>query len=219
LAEALFQSIRMQLSVERYKAISIGRGANLDTIDFPLNNRFWLKAQFQQIRALDSETERLQRLDQIVHWTNPGPGGFYDDLGKGHGQPHLVQGLGFALDPEFRASPLTHIDELKPAMRLAWLDQSLALFDAPLKLRYTGLDPAAAYKVKVVYGAGPVRLVANDTHTVHEMLTKIYQPTEFDVPESATTRGELTLAWTRPPGGGGPGRGCQVAEVWLMRKN
>src|SRR5262249_35687102 len=33
LAEALFQSIRMQLSVERYKAISVGRGANLDTLD------------------------------------------------------------------------------------------------------------------------------------------------------------------------------------------
>jgi len=40
----------MQLSVERYKAISVGRGANLDTIDAPLNNRLWLKAQFQEIR-------------------------------------------------------------------------------------------------------------------------------------------------------------------------
>ena len=36
LAEALFQSIRMQLSVPRYKAIAVGRGANLDTIDVPL---------------------------------------------------------------------------------------------------------------------------------------------------------------------------------------
>jgi hypothetical protein len=32
LAEALYQSIRMQLSVDRYKAIAVGRGANLDTI-------------------------------------------------------------------------------------------------------------------------------------------------------------------------------------------
>ncbi len=43
LAEALYQSIRMQLSVARYKAIAVGRGANLDTIDMPLNNRLWLK--------------------------------------------------------------------------------------------------------------------------------------------------------------------------------
>jgi hypothetical protein len=36
LAEALYQSIRMQLSVDRYQAIRIGRGANLDEIDKPL---------------------------------------------------------------------------------------------------------------------------------------------------------------------------------------
>ena len=36
LAEALFQSIHMQLSVSRYQAIGLGRGANLDSIDFAL---------------------------------------------------------------------------------------------------------------------------------------------------------------------------------------
>jgi hypothetical protein len=44
-AAALFQSIRMQLSVGRYKAIATERGANLDTIDLPLNNRGWLTAR------------------------------------------------------------------------------------------------------------------------------------------------------------------------------
>ena len=46
MAEALFQSIRMQLSVPRYKAIASERGANLDMIDMPLNNRGWLLARF-----------------------------------------------------------------------------------------------------------------------------------------------------------------------------
>ena len=32
LAEALFQSIGMQLSVEKYQAIEVGRGANLDEL-------------------------------------------------------------------------------------------------------------------------------------------------------------------------------------------
>jgi hypothetical protein len=218
LAEALYQSIRMQLSVERYKAISVGRGANLDTIDAPLNNRPWLKAQFKEIRQLESESERLLRLDDIVNWTNPGPGGFYDDLGKLACQPHLVPGLGFNLDPEFRASPLMHFEE-RPAARMAWLDQALALNDAPLKLRYSGLDPSAQYKVKVVYGGGPIRLLANDNTEIHGALTKTYQPLTFDVPANATRSGELKLTWTRSPGGGGNGRGCQVAEVWLMRKN
>jgi hypothetical protein len=217
LAEALFQSIRMQLSVERYKAISVGRGANLDTIDAPLNNRLWLKAQFPEIRKLPTESQRLARLDEIVNWTNPGPGGFYDDLGKGAFQPHLVAGAGFVTDPEFRTTPLMHFEE-RPTARRAWLDQALTLFDAPLKLRYTGLDPAAAYKVKAVYGGGPIRLVANDKVEVHAALTKTYEPVEFDIPQEATRAGELTLTWTRTPGGGGAGRGCQVAEVWLMRK-
>ncbi len=51
LAEALFQSIRMQLSVPRYQAIAVERGANLDTIDYPLNNRVWLEDRFAEVRA------------------------------------------------------------------------------------------------------------------------------------------------------------------------
>src|SRR5439155_24167603 len=39
LAEALFQSIRMQLSVGRYQALGQERGANLDAIAAPPNHR------------------------------------------------------------------------------------------------------------------------------------------------------------------------------------
>jgi hypothetical protein len=41
---------------------------------------------------------------------------------------------------------------------------------------------------------------------------------EFDIPAAATQDGELRLKWYRTPGLGGSGRGCQVAEVWLIRK-
>jgi acetyl-CoA acetyltransferase family protein len=41
---------------------------------------------------------------------------------------------------------------------------------------------------------------------------------EFDVPEKLTADGELNLRWTRQPGLGGNGRGCQVAEVFLIKK-
>jgi hypothetical protein len=44
------------------------------------------------------------------------------------------------------------------------------------------------------------------------------RPLEFDVPGEATATGELTLSWSREPGLGGNGRGCQVSEVWLIRK-
>ena len=62
LAEALFQSIRMQLSVDRYQAIAAGRGGNLDLIDIPMNNRMWLEKRFAEARQLPSEHERLKAI-------------------------------------------------------------------------------------------------------------------------------------------------------------
>ena len=66
LAEALFQSIRMQLSVPRYRAISVGRGANLDEIDKPLNHAPSLKNRFDEIRNLPSEGERLAAIAELI---------------------------------------------------------------------------------------------------------------------------------------------------------
>jgi hypothetical protein len=213
LGEALFQSIRMQLSTERYQGVP-GRGANLDTIDRPLNNRAWLSARFAEIRRADTEAERLKQIDEIVHWTDPGPGGFYDDLGNTACQPHLVRGPGFNEDPGFLASALTHIED-RPQGRKSWWDQALALYDTPLEMRYTGLDPEARYKVRVVYGGGPIRLDAKGKE-VHPLLNKPYERLEFDLPAGPTDGGVLSLRWQGQPGRG-PGRGCQVAEVWLLK--
>ena len=85
----------MQLAVPLYRAIAVGRGANLDTIDVPLNDRVWLAEHFAEIRALAKEHERLTAIDAIVRWTDPGPGGFYDDLGDPDAQPHLVGARAF----------------------------------------------------------------------------------------------------------------------------
>jgi hypothetical protein len=223
LAEALYQSIRMQLNVERYKAIAVGRGANLDTIDVPLNNRRWLKQRFAELRRLDGESERLKGIEAILNWTNPGPGGFYDDLGNPACQPHLVRGQGFAKDPAFWQSSLVGFHYL-PEWRLSWCTHAESLFDAPLQMRYRDLDSTAQYKIRVVYAGdnyrGRVRLLANDNTEIHPLQLKPFpvRPVEFDIPKSATAKGELTLTWYQEPGRGGGGRGCQVAEVWLIRK-
>ncbi len=229
LAEALFQSIRMQLSVTRYKAISVDRGANLDTIDSPLNNRLWLKQKFDEVRMLPGEVDRVRRLDEIVSWPDPGPGGFYDDLGNVARQPHLIRGPGFDEDPMFLRSALVgfggrFIDESSSARRISWLDHAESLFDAPLEMRYTSIDAAAAYKIRIVYGGDSpsrkIRLVAGDGIEVHPFIAKPrpVKPVEFDIPAGATHNGELRLRWYREPGLGGNGRGCQVSEVWLIRK-
>ena len=111
LGEALSpQSIRMQLSVERYQAEAVSRGANLDTLDAPISNLPWLRWKIKQIRALASEQAQMTAIEEILNWSNPGPGGFYDDLGALSRQPHLVRGLGGVEDPEFRASSLVGFD-------------------------------------------------------------------------------------------------------------
>jgi hypothetical protein len=228
LAEALFQSIRMQLSVERYQAISVGRGANLDTIDVPLNNRVWLLNRFSRLRALVSENERLAGIEEILRWTDPGPGGFYDDLGNPLRQPHLlsVPAVGeasYEQDPEFRSSPLIGFAH-RPEWRLSWCDHADALFDAPLTMRYTGLDPKAHYKLRIVYAGDNfstrVRLLADDRLEIHPLIKKPdpVRPLEFVIPADTTGDGELVLTWYQEPGKGGSGRGCQVAEVWLIRQ-
>ncbi len=104
LGAALFQSVKMQLSVTRYQAIGVERGANLDAIDAPLNDRAWLESQFAAIRLLSSEPQRRRAIEALVRRTDPGPGGFYDDPGNPARQPHLVPGSPLSEDPMQRST-------------------------------------------------------------------------------------------------------------------
>jgi hypothetical protein len=224
LAEALFQSIRMQLSVPKYQAIALERGANLDAIDVPLNSREWLKKQFAAIAAFRSEAERLTHIKEIVDRKNPGSGGFYDDLGEPEQQPHLVRGAGVESDPAFfESSLISFIRNPRPEWPMSWWHWAETLYDRPLQLRYTELDVAARYKVRVVYGregrAAKIRLTANQMAEIHPFLSKPFERLEFALPPASTSSGSLTLNWTQEPGAGGNGRGCEVAEVWLIKQS
>jgi hypothetical protein len=66
LAAELFQSIRMQLSVEKYQGIAVRRGANLDDIDSSLREAEDLKDRLDKIRKLRSEQDRLDAIAEIL---------------------------------------------------------------------------------------------------------------------------------------------------------
>jgi hypothetical protein len=227
LGEALFQSIHMQLAVERYQAEAVSRAANLDTLDVPLNDAPWLKQQFAEIRKLTSYNAKYKAILEILDRTDPGPGGFYDNLGDLSRQTHLVRGPGAIRDPEFRHSAQVgrgYPEWSRVPIPMAWKCWAESLFDAPLQVQYQGLDPSAQYKVRAVYsGDAPrlkIRLDCNEKYTIHPLIKKPWppRPLEFDVPREATATGNLTLTWHREAGLGHNGRGCQVAEVWLIRK-
>lgn len=224
LAEALFQSIRMQLSVDKYHAISVERGANLDLIDRPLNNRNWLEEMFDRIVLLTDEDERLVEIERILNWENPGPGGFYTDFGDFGNNPHLVPGKSYREDPGFWHSPFIGWRVRTPqtqTWRTSWKRYIHTLFETPLKMHYPDLDRHARYQVKIIYLRGPVQLMANDDIIVHDYIDMpnfTIEPRIFDIPYEATRGGSLTLTWNMEPGRGSTGRGNKIAEMWLFKK-
>jgi len=63
LAEALFQSIRMQHSVKKYHS---QRYANLDDIDEPLSDSEDMKEDLDDVRKLSSEGQRLAGINEVI---------------------------------------------------------------------------------------------------------------------------------------------------------
>jgi hypothetical protein len=226
LASALFESIRLQLSVSRYGASAVDRGATLDTLDMSLNDRAWLMRRFDEIRALSAESERLAAISAVLNYERPVSGACYDDLGEPGHEPHLMRSDGNANDPDLRRDPHDGIaDTPVGGWRRSWVTYAGALYDEPLVLAYNDLNPTAHYRVRITYAGEdyslPMRLVANDRFEIHPARGRRTNPetVELDVPPAATATGKLKLAWTRPAGAGGSGRGAQVAEVWLLPPN
>lgn len=220
LAGELFAGIGLQLSVLRYGASGLERGANLDALDAPLGDGPWLAAEIDAILALPTEGERLQALAALQLSHSPGPGGFLDDLGTHGAQPHLVGGPLGSGDPSFldsvRMVSTPPAQPGAPALPRLWRTAAETLYGVPLVLRYAHLDPSARYRVRVLYHGryrAAVSLYAGG-QMVHGPLrpSDPPAPVTFPLPAAATGEGVLTLTWRLEDG-----RGIQVAAVWLMR--
>jgi len=236
LADALNKSIGMQLSIERQHGFRVDRGALLDTIDRPISDASWLLYQVSaqpleraqsaegaptRLRDQKTEPEKLAAIDAVLNWENPGPGGFYDDLGDGahDRQPHLVPGPGYEKDPGFVVSPQDEQGgpDFPGVGPQRWFTQGTTVYDTPLRLRYTGLDPRATYLFKATYAGrygATVQLYLGDD-MIGEPFVSDRHPVvrSFEVPRSAIVNGVLEVSWKRVKG-----RGTQIAEAWLVKK-
>ncbi len=74
--------IGSQLTVKKPQEAEAGRGNFMDNIDLPLNDSRWLLSQCAKIAKLQTEHSKLQAIEKLLNRTNPGPGGFYDNLGS-----------------------------------------------------------------------------------------------------------------------------------------
>lgn len=227
LADDMFNSIGFQFSVKPpYFTRNPERGALLDKLDIPLNDRPWLESQFDRILSMKTEKERLEQIELLVKWDDPGPGGFYDDLGDPDRQPHVEMLSTYEENPS-RLHRVTEGHyrwmnnstlEVDDRYRYSWLHHCQTFPGAPLIMRYEGLDRNAEYKIKVVeFGrfGSTLDLMADGKYRIHGPMKIEYPiwPIEFDIPKAATSDGKLELEW-----GLVEGRGIQVAEVWLIKK-
>ena len=233
LADSLFKSIGAQLTMEKHGAMS-GRGNFIDNIDIPLNDSPWLLDQMAKIEKLTDEKARILKINEMLHRTDPGPGGFYDHLGAPESWHRVVSGLSWEADPGSLKSPrigfgvglvgVEWVDEIKATgfkgqiTPRVWMKQAKALYDQPLKIAYDELDPTASYRMRIAYTGrfrSRMKLTTDDGSVIHDFIQTGEQPIyEFDLPQAALSDGKVTFIWTCGEGE----RGSQVTEIWLIRK-
>ncbi len=202
LCEMLFHSIGLQSSVAKYYASGEERGAVLDFIDYPLNNRWWLEDQFKLIRAMTSVKEQQSKLREIATWEHPGPGSFYDDIGNIAKSSHVAA----APEPTF-----WWWDEGKSRARLSW--QTTAW---PTSMVYEALDPAATYRVRSAgYNQALLRINGERVNPVVDGK----EMKEWRVDPKFLKDGRLVLSWDRPTDEGQLNwrQRSRLAEVWLIK--
>lgn len=215
----LFKSIKLQTSVPLYQASGYERGAVLDFVDRPLNNRWWLEDEFTRIRKLPVETDKLNALERIRTWERPGPGSYYDEAGNIAKSPHVIRGEGLNTDPMMAKNPNPGFwwwDDGSSRKRLSWQTS----MDWPLGLAYHQLDPQAAYRVRLT-GYGQAKLRGNGQLLTPTQAAKhdIGEFKEFPVPANLIKDGQLVLTFDPLPDEANLNwrKQSRVSEVWLLK--
>jgi hypothetical protein len=218
LCDALFYSIGLQTSVAKYQASGAERGAVLDYLDYPLNNRWWLEDEIAKVRAMPTEKERIARLEIVRTWEEPGPGSFYDDIGNVAKSPHVIRGERINTDPNMERNPTPDFmwwDEGKRRVRQSWVSK----MDWPLGLRYEGLEPTATYVVRTTgYGQCLLRI---DGVRVEATIDgkEVGETKEFPVPKELYKDRSLVLTFDVPSEPHLNWRfQSRLTELWLIRR-
>ena len=196
--EDLFKEIGLQTSVPKYQAANSQRGAILDFLDIPLNNRWWLEDQFEKIAAMSDPAEQLKRIEIVRNWENPGERGYYDVLGHVGRSPRVVKLLlgGDAMRHEEDIPMPTQrwMGEKRNGLRQAW---HVYLDSVPSGIVYNDLDTSAPYIVKLFsQRESPLMIdgVQAKLMKTGETFDKVTEQI-FEVPVEASQDGRITLTW------------------------
>ncbi|HQL62744.1 MAG TPA: hypothetical protein PLQ35_10660 [bacterium] len=189
---------------------------------FDLTEIEWWKKTLQT--GLDSKNDEQIRnaVETVLHYDDPGEGGFYDDVGWPNESEHLIYGealWGFAPFPG--PAKLSHYN----------LAYSFGRADRGVTFRYDGLDPEAEYVVRISVGLHveeqvdmlPGAELEEGLIADGEVISEGFpipkgdvQFREFDIPQKVTRDGTVEISLT------GKSKTLPVTglfEIWLMRKD
>ncbi|MBS1933663.1 MAG: hypothetical protein JST96_06665 [Bacteroidetes bacterium] len=217
LCDALFHSIGLQTSVKKYKASGEERGAVLDFLDYPLNNRWWIEDRFAAIKKLPS-SEQVSALLQIANWEHPGTGSYYDAIGDPAKCFHVARGESWITDP---------LSRKQDTPNFSWWDNGfsrqrhsfMGSMRWPTSIEYNGIDSTAKYTIRVT-GFGECLLKVNGKRVDHTLYGKgIGEIKEFPVPNDLIHNGKISVTfddineddinWRQQ---------SRITEIWLIKK-
>ena len=205
--QSLYKLIGLQSSVKLYGASGGERAAILDYVDHPLNNRWWYEDEFEKIEKMDTEKEKIERLETIRTWENPGEGSFYDDVSNIANSPHVLSTVEDATD-------FAWWDNGFSRMRL-----STQVYQYEPILKYENLDPKARYLIRVSgYGDALIRVDGQRLEPV--LYNKDFETfKEFVVPRRLVGDSEITITFDKPEESHLNWRKySKVSDVWLIKR-
>lgn len=209
LCETLYASIGLQTSVPKHQAKGYERGALLDFVDYPLNNRWWLEDEFKKLKSqvADSSAKVLARLEIISNWENPGAGSFYDDVSSISKGPRVN----------------TIIDD---ATDIAWWDNGFSrtrlssqTFQKAPELTYDNLSPDARYIIRIA-GSGEALLRVDGKRLepiVYNRESETFK--EWIVPLNLSQDGHITVSFDIPEESHLNWRKhSKISDIWLLKQ-
>lgn len=203
----LFTSIGLQTSVPKYKAKNYERGAVLDHVDYPLNNRWWLADEFKKIGAMKTTEEQIAALQTIATWENPRNGSYYDNISSISRGPRVKT-------VSYDATDVAWWDNGFSRKRL-----SSQLFQGSPVLEYSNLEPGVRYMIRVCgYGDALLRV---DGVRLSPVLYNKEADTfkEWIIPLSLTGDGKITVTFDEPEESNLNWRQhSRISDVWLLKR-
>ncbi len=193
----------------------------------------WLNREIERAQEAPTPGEQRDIVERIVHYDDPGEGGFYDNAGVPSESPRLTYGWPYG-DGGFNNA------NRRSQRTMAFTTDE----ERGVTFRYTNLDPGAAYRVRLTlvrprylerFGKfqhqSKQSIMADETVLAENLVLPEYDAEffEYDIPQQATADGELLLWMKKEPGigEGQPsdvsiwrntgGWGTLVSEVWLMK--